>query len=209
MSANTNNAARQSTGTAFGVRYIAVTGILSAIAYVLMLIEIPLPMIIPSFVKLDFSDLPALVGSFAMGPVCGVIVELIKNILKMPFTGSFGVGELCNFMLGAIFALTAGIIYKMNKTKKGAIIGSLAGALVMAVVSIPSNFFITYPFYYNFIPEETVLQMYQAILPSVKSIFQCLLIFNAPFTFVKGMLDVLITLLIYKHISPILKGVKR
>ena len=208
MSNSSSYASQTSGKSAVSVRSIAVTGILSAIAYVLMLIEIPLPMIIPSFVKLDFSDLPALVGAFSLGPVYGVVIEFIKNILKLPFTGSFGVGELCNFMLGAIFAFIAGIIYKYNKTKKGALIGSFAGAAAMALVSVPSNYFITYPFYYNFIPQETVLQMYQAIVPSMKSILQCLIVFNMPFTLVKGLLDVLVTFLIYKHISPLLKGNK-
>lgn len=188
------------------VRSIAVAGVLSAIAFLLMLIEIPVPMLIPGFVKFDFSDLPALIGAFAMGPACGILIELIKNLLHIFISGSFGVGELCNFMLGAVFTGTAGAVYRKKKTKKRAVIGSIAGASAMALFSVPSNYFITYPFYYQFMPEETILSMYQAILPSVKSILQSLLIFNMPFTFVKGMIDVLITFLIYKKISPLLHG---
>ncbi len=187
-------------------RYIAVTGILSAIAFVLMLIEIPIPFLMPSFIKFDFSDLPALIGSFSMGPVCGILIELIKNLLHVLDSGSFGVGELSNFILGAVFVGVAGVIYKHNKTKKGAVIGAFVGALAMALFSLPSNAFVVYPVYYNFMPKETILAAYQAILPSVTSVEQCLLIFNVPFTFIKGMIDVLITLLIYKRISPILKG---
>lgn len=188
------------------VRYVAVTGVLSAAAFVLMLIEIPVPMLIPTFIKFDFSDLPALIGAFAMGPVCGILIELIKNLLHVMVSGSFGVGELSNFMLGAVFAGVAGAVYKKNKSKKGAIIGSLAGGIAMAAFSFPSNYFIVYPVYYNFMPKETIVAAYQAILPSVKSIGQCLLIFNVPFTFVKGMIDVAVTFLVYKKISPILKG---
>ena len=103
----------------------------------------------------------------------------------------------------------AGVIYKIRKNKKGALIGSVVGALAMAVASVPFNYFVVYPVYYNFMPKENILAMYQAILPSVKSIFQSLLVFNLPFTFVKGMVDVLITFLIYKRISPILKGTDR
>jgi riboflavin transporter FmnP len=163
-------------------------------------------MIMPTFIKFDFSDLPALVGAFALGPVYGVAIELIKNLLHGLASQSFGVGELSNFLLGAVFTFTAGAIYKYNKTKKGAILASLIGALAMAVISVPSNYFIVYPVYYNFMPEETILAAYQAIIPSMKSILQSLLVFNMPFTFCKGLADVLVTFLIYKHISPLLKG---
>ena len=124
-------------------------------------------------------------------------------------SGSFGVGELSNFLLGAVYVGTAGIIYGRVRNKKGALIGSVVGAAAMAIMSVPFNYFIVYPVYYNFMPEETILGMYQAILPGVKSIFQSLLCFNLPFTFVKGMVDVLITFLVYKRLSPILKGTMR
>lgn len=192
--------------TRFGTRYIAVTGILAAAAFALQLIEIPVPMLMPPFIKFDFSDLPALVGAFALGPVCGILIELIKNILHTFVSGSFGVGELSNFMLGAVFTGVAGAIYRSKKTRKTAVIASLAGAVAMALVSLPSNYFIVYPVYYNFMPQDVILAAYQAIIPSMKSILQCLICFNVPFTFIKGMLDVLITLLIYKKLSPILKG---
>ena len=115
---------------------------------------------------------------------------------------------MSNFILGATFVGVAGLIYKKNKTKKGALIASLVGAVVMALVSYPSNVYLVYPFYYNFLPKEAVLGAYQAIIPSMKSVEQSILVFNVPFTFVKGMVDVVITFLIYKHISPILKGNK-
>ncbi len=189
------------------VRYIAVTGVLTAVAFVLQYIEIAIP-IMPSFVKFDFSDLPALVGSFAMGPMCGVLIELLKNLLHSAVSQSFGVGEISNFVLGAVFVAVAGAIYKHKKTRKNAILGAVLGAVVMAAISFPSNLFIVYPVYYNFMPQETILAMYQAILPSVQSIPQALLVFNLPFTLVKGLINVAITLLIYKKISPILHGTK-
>ena len=189
------------------VHYIAVTGILSAIAFILQLIEIPAPLM-PSFVKLDFSDLPALLGAFAMGPVCGILIELIKNLLHSMASQSFGVGEISNFILGAVMTAVAGGIYQHKKTKQGAILGSLAGAVVMGLVSVPSNYFIVYPVYYNFMPEEVILAAYQALIPSMKSILQCLLCFNLPFTIVKGLLDVVITFVVYPYISPILHGRK-
>ena len=202
---NTDTAATNGTQTGRTIRIIASAGVLSAAAFVLEMLEISVP-IVPSFLKFDFSDLPALIGSFALGPICGVVIELVKNILHTFNSGSFGVGELSNFLLGSIFVGTAGIIYRIKRSKKGALIGSFAGALAMALLCVPINYFIVYPVYYNFMPKETILGMYQAILPSIKSIFQSLLVFNLPFTFVKGLADAAITFLIYKKISPILKG---
>ena len=189
-------------------RYIAAVGILSAIAFVLQLIEIPVPMFMPTFIKFDFSDLPALIGAFAYGPVAGILIELIKNLLHSMASQSFGVGEISNFILGAVMTAVAGGIYQYKKTKQGAILGSLAGAIVMGLVSVPSNYFVVYPVYYNFMPEEVILAAYQALIPSMKSILQCLLCFNLPFTIVKGLLDVVITFVVYPYISPILHGRK-
>ena len=204
---NEGTAGKAGSGSKDRVRVITVTGVLSAVAFLLQLIEIPLPMLMPTFIKFDFSDLPALIGSFALGPVCGIVIELIKNVLHaLLATGSFGVGELSNFVLGAVFVGVAGCIYRRSRSKKGALIASLAGAIVMAVISFPSNMFIVYPVYYQFMPEETILAAYQTILPGMKSVAQSLLVFNVPFTFVKGILDVAITFAVYKKISPILKG---
>ena len=160
----------------------------------------------PAFIKMDLSELPALIGSFAMGPLCGVVVCLIKNVLHLFITTTGGVGELSNFILGVAFVLPAGLIYKHKKNRKSALIGSLVGAAFMGIFSIVSNYFLVYPVYYNFMPEEVILAAYQAILPSVKNILQCLICFNMPFTIIKGMFSVVITFLTYKHISPILKG---
>lgn len=189
------------------VRVLTGTAMLTAVGVVLQYLEISIP-IMPSFIKLDFSDLPELIGAFAYGPVAGVVICLLRNLIHMAVSQSGFVGELSNFMLGAVFALTAGLIYKKNKTKKGALIGGLSGAAAMAVVSVFTNNFIIYPLYYSVLgfPEEAVLDMYQALLPSVDSIFQALLIFNLPFTFVKALICVLFAMLIYKPISPLLKG---
>lgn len=191
------------------VRVITGTAMLTAVAAVLQFIEVSIP-IMPSFIKLDFSDLPEIIGAFAYGPVAGVLIALLKNIIHLPFSNSMYIGELSNFILGAVFALTAGLIYKRKKTKKTAFIAGAAGAFAMAAVSIVTNYFVIYPLYYNVLgfPEEAVLQMYQVILPSVKSILQALIIFNVPFTFVKGLISVLISMVIYKPISPLLKGKK-
>lgn len=189
----------------FSVRFIAMTAMLSAVAFVLMFLDFNVP-IMPFFIKMDISELPALVGTFAFGPVCGVLICLIKNLLHLFITTTGGVGELSNFLLGASMVLVAGIIYERKKTKMTATIAVFAGALVMGVISFPINLFITYPFYFNFMEEENVLKLYQAILPFVKTIPQCLIVFNAPFTFVKGLICALLAMLIYKPLSPIIKG---
>jgi riboflavin transporter FmnP len=187
------------------IRMLTGTGMLSAIAYALMFFDFSVPFM-PDFIKMDLSELPALIGSFAYGPIAGVIICLVKNLIHLTITSTGGVGELSNFLLGASFVLVAGFVYRWKKNRKSALIGSIAGALVMAVFSVFSNYFLVYPIYYNFMPKETILAAYQVIFSGVDNILECLLVFNMPFTFVKGLLSVVITFLIYKRLSPILKG---
>lgn len=182
---------------------MTVAAMLSAVATVLMFIDFSVPLM-PSFIKLDVSELPALLASFSLGPVYGVVVCLIKNVINLARSSTSGVGEFCNFLLGAVFVFTAGIVYKKMKSRKGALIGSLIGAVAMAVLSLPINYYITYPIYANFMPMEAIIGAYQAIFSGVDSLLDCLLVFNVPFTFFKGLLDVALTFLIYKKLSPIL-----
>lgn len=187
-------------------RKMTTTAIMAAIAVILQYVEFPVP-IMPGFIKLDFSDLPALLSSFALGPWYGALVELLKNLIHLPATQSMGVGELSNFILGALFVIPAGFIYQRKRSRKNALIGSVVGAVLMAGLSFVTNYFVVYPVYMNFMPEEAIVAAYHAILPSVTSLAQALVIFNIPFTFVKGMLDVVLTFIIYKHVSPIILGV--
>ena len=201
---NTTNITK--TKSKFNARFIAGTAMLSAVAFILQYIEIAIP-IMPAFIKFDFSDLPALIGAFAYGPLAGVLIELIKNLIHCAFSQSATVGELSNFILGAVFVGTAGFIYKNKKNKTTALIGGVVGSVVMGLVCIPSNYFVVYPVYYAAgFAEEAVLGMYQLILPGVKNVLQCLFVFNLPFTIVKGLISTAITMLIYKHLSPILNG---
>ena len=187
---------------------LTVTAMLSAVAFILMFIEFPIPALIPSFVKLDISDLPELLAAFSLGPVYGVAVTFLKNLLHIVFKGTSSayVGELCNFLLGAVFSLVAGFIYQRKKSRKSALIGAIIGAALMAIVSVPMNYYVVYPAYvvcYG-MPLEAIIGMYQAILPSADSLIKCLTIFNMPFTFCKGMLDVLLCFLLYKPLPPLL-----
>ena len=146
MDVTTNN-----TKSKVNIRLLVGTGMLSGLAFVLQYLEFPIP-IMPVFIRFDFSDLPALIGAFAYGPLAGVIVEFIKNLLHCTVTQSFTVGELSNFILGAVFTATAGLIYKKNKSQKGCHHwrDSWLGSVVMGIVSFPSNLFIVYPAYTKF-----------------------------------------------------------
>ncbi len=189
------------------VRKLVVTAILGAVSAALMFIAVRVPLM-PSFIQLDASELPALIAAFSMGPLSGVGVCLIKNLVHLLATTTGGVGELSNFLLGAAFVLPAGLVYRVKKGRIGALAGSLAGALCMALCSLPVNYFITYPFYAMLMPMEAILDMYRAINPHVRSLMDALVWFNMPFTFCKGLLSVAITFLIYKRISPIIKGTR-
>lgn len=189
-------------------RALVMTAMLSAIGYVLMLFDFSVPFM-PSFIKLDISELPALIASFSLGPVYGVVVCLVKNLLNTLQSQTLGIGDLSNFLLGTMFVFPAGLIYQRMKSRKGALIGSLAGAVIMAVGSVFTNIFLVYPLYYNLMSKEAILNAYQAIIPAMKSVEQSIICFNMPFTFLKAMLSVLVTFLIYKRISPIIKGVHK
>lgn len=188
-------------------RKLVGTAMLSAVGAILMYIGIKLPFM-PSFITLDMADLPALIGSFAYGPARGAVICVLKNLLHLLIQGSQtgGVGEISNALLGIFFVVPAGLIYSKIKSKKGAFIGALVGAVAMAVMSIFSNYYFVYPVYTNFMPMEAIISAYSAINPKVTNLWQALIMFNMPFTFMKGMISLAISMLIYKPLSPILKG---
>ena len=191
----------------FSISYVARIGILSAVSAVLMFFPILKFPFMPSFLTLDFSDFPALLASFALGPVSGVLVCLLKNLIHLSASSTGFVGELSNFLLGCFFVIPAGVIYHRKKTFKTAIVSGLAGSASMAFFGFFSNLFVIYPLYYAVLaPKFAILGMYKAILPSVDSIWKSLLIFNVPFTFFKGLCSVLIVFLVYKKISHLLKA---
>lgn len=186
-------------------RRMVMTAVLSALSSVLMFFSFNVPLM-PSFIKLDLSELPALIAAFSMGPVNGAIVCLVKNLVNLLFSTTGGVGELSNFLLGVFFVVPAGLIYKIRPKLSGAIVGSVVGALMMAVLSVFSNYYVVYPIYTAFLPMEAIIGMYQAINPKADTLWKCLLMFNMPFTFVKGMISAVITIAIYKKITPIING---
>ncbi len=192
-------------------RKIAVIGMFSAIAAILMLFEIALPFA-PSFYKLDFSELPALIAAFAFGPVAGVMTEFIKIILKLLFksTSTAFVGELANFVVGCSFVLTASAIYQFVKTKKGAIIACVTGTLVLTVVGTSFNAVYLLPKFAQLfgMPLDAIIGMGTAINPSITNITSFVVLAVAPLNLIKGVSVSVVTMLIYKKISPILKAGK-
>ena len=187
---------------------LAVTAMLTAVAVVLQYLEFGVPFV-PSFLKMDFSDIPELIAAFAVGPIGGVTVALLKNLIHMAVSQSGFVGELSNFILGAAFSLTAGLIYKAKHTRAGAIAACFAACAVMALVSLPSNYYLIYPIYAKlFGGMEPILGAYQAIIPAADTLWKALLIVNVPFTLVKGLICAAVTIPVYKPLSRALERMK-
>ena len=194
--------------TKLGTREIVTIGMLGAIAVVLMLFEIPLPFA-PPFYEIDFSEVPVLVGCFALGPVAGVLIEFVKILLNLIINGSAtaGVGELANFCIGCSFCIPAGIIYKRKKTKKGAMIGLISGTLIMTFLGCFINAYIMLPTYAKAfkIPIEGLIEMGTKVNASITDLFTFVMFAVVPFNLLKGVLVSIIVILIYKKISPIIK----
>lgn len=196
----TNNINRKSAK----VKIMTVTAMLSAISYILAYIEFPVPLS-PSFAKMDLSDLPALIGAFAFGPLVGVVIELVKNALQLFSTSTGGIGEIANFAMGASLVFTAGIIYKHNKTKKTAWFSCICASVVMGITAAIMNYFVLLPMFEMFMPIEQVIASFGEFIPFIKTKLDVVL-FNAfPFNVLKGLVISLITMLSYKKLTPILK----
>lgn len=190
------------------IRTIAQIGMLGAIAVVLMLFEIPLPFA-PAFYEIDFSEVPVLVGCFAMGPLAGAIIELIKILLNFAINGTItaGVGEIANFLIGCALVVPAGIIYRKKRTRKGAIVGMATGTVVMTVLGCFLNAYILLPTYAKAfeMPIEGLVGMGSALNKNITDLFTFVAFAVAPFNLLKGVLVSLIVFLIYKKISPVFR----
>ena len=194
----------------FNTRNLVACAMLGACSTILMLVEFPLPFIAPPFYELDFSEVPALIGGFAMGPLAGVIIELIKILLNLVINGTVtaGVGETANFVLGAIFVTVASLIYKHKKTKKIAFLALSAGGLTMSLMATVINAFVMIPSYSKFLrtPMDEIIGMGQEIFPFVDNLFMFCLMCVLPFNLIKSILVVGVTMLIYKPMSKFIKG---
>ena len=182
----------------FTTKKIAMIGMFSAIASVLMLFEIPMPFA-PGFYKLDFSELPALIGAYAFGPAAGIMIEFCKILLKLLFksTSTAFVGELANFAVGCSFILPASVIYLFKKTKTTALAGSITGTLVMTVFGTAQLYGM---------PLDAIIGMGTEINPYITNITSFVVMAVAPLNLIKGAAVSVITLAVYKKLSPILKA---
>ncbi|MCI5839714.1 MAG: ECF transporter S component [Peptoniphilaceae bacterium] len=185
---------------------IAKAAVLGALSFLLMFIQIPV-FFAPGFMKIDFSDVPALLGGFAMGPAVGVLIELIKNILNLIKGATFGVGELSNFIVGSSLVFVSASMYKKERTMKGAIKGMIFGVLVMTTIATLSNTFLIFPMYAKAMGVElqSFVDMMQGINGLVNSYPTLMLFAIAPFNIFKGALEVVAVRILYKKVSPILK----
>ncbi|MGN0687910.1 MAG: ECF transporter S component [Oscillospiraceae bacterium] len=200
---NTSTAIKTPQKRKTDVRRLVFTALMGALSIVLSeTLKFKLP-IMPSFIDFDFSDVPAVLAALTMGPISGLCVALIKNLEGLFTSGTGGVGELSNLILSSCLVIPAGIAAKKSHKYGWVIFGSVCGAVVMAGASILSNYFIVYPIYTKFMPMEAIISAYQSILPSVDNLLECLVVFNMPFTFVKGMTAVIISVPLYKKLRPI------
>lgn len=199
-----------STERILSTKKISMIGMLSALSAILIIVgEIPLPFLAPDFYKLDFSELPALLGGFALGPVAGVMIEFVKILLKLVFksTSTAFVGELANFAVGCSFILPASIIYQHHKSKKTAIVSCVAGTAAMVLFGTAFNAVYLLPKFAQMygIPLDTLIAMGSSIHASIHSVTSFVMMIVAPLNFIKGAAVSFLTLMIYKPLSPILK----
>ncbi|HCX65423.1 MAG TPA: ECF transporter S component [Eubacteriaceae bacterium] len=185
--------------------FLTRVAVLSTIAFVLMYLDFAIP-IFPAFLKFDVSDVPALLGTFSLGPLAGVVIELIKNLLYVLIKGSEtgGVGPFANFITGAAWMIPVGLIYKKHKTKKTALIALVAGAVSMIVAAGLANYFILLPFYAQIMPVEAIIALGSAVNDRIVDFGSLVLYGITPFNIFKTFVVSVITLLLYKKLSPIL-----
>lgn len=189
-------------------RNLAIMAMLGALAGTLMIFEVPLPFIAPPFYGLDFSEIPVLIGSFILGPIAGVLIETVKILVKLMLkpTSTGFVGELANFCIGCALILPAGIIYRWKRTKHGALAGMAVGTVCMAAAGAVMNALVMLPFYSHMMPLETIISAGAAINPVIKDSWSFVWLCVAPFNLVKGVSVSVVTLLMYKHVSVLVRN---
>lgn len=188
------------------IRLLIKIAMLSAIAAVLMLFDFPLPFA-PCFYELDFSEVPVLIGGFALGPIPAIVIEALKVLLKsiMKGTMTVGVGELANFVIGCALVFPVALIYKYNKSFKNAVLGLIIGIISLTVVGALMNYFVLIPFFSKvFMPLDVIVSMGTKINKNIVDLKTLIILAVVPFNLLKGIVTSVITMLIYKRLSPIL-----
>ncbi|NMM61522.1 ECF transporter S component [Clostridium sp. P21] len=180
--------------------------LLGVIAFILMFVEVATPLF-PSFLKIDISDLPALVGAFALGPMAGIAIEFLKNLLHgLCGSSTAFIGELANFAVGSVVVVVASCIYGQSKTRKTAVVGLVIGTIAMSLVASVLNYFILLPLYEKVLhfPISAIVAMGNKINPNIKDLNSFVVLAILPFNLIKGVILSGLTFAIYKSVSPIL-----
>lgn len=192
----------------YNAKELVKISMLTAVAVALMYLEIPLAFF-PAFLKIDLSDLPALVGGFAMGPLASILIELVKNIIHFIIKndGTGGVGNLANFAVGIAFVVPASMVYFKMKSKKGALIGMGVGIAAMIIIASIVNYYILIPLYVKMYFNNNISGLFAVVQQANKAIVDVkgyILYAVVPFNAIKALGVSVVTLLIYKKLSPIL-----
>ena len=191
------------------INKLVIMAMFSAVAAVLMYVEFPITFIAPSFYEMDLSEVPVMIGSFMLGPCAGVIMEAVKVLLKLVLKGTSTafVGDFANFILGCALVVPASVVYHTKKTKKRAIIGLVTGGIVLIVSGVFLNALYLLPKYSQLygMPVETFIKMGAAINPAISNIFTFVILAVAPFNLIKATVVGVITMLLYKYLSRLIK----
>ena len=191
------------------VKNLVLVAMFGAMSFVLMLFEFPVPFLAPTFYEMDFSEVPVLIGSFTLGPWAGVCIELIKILLKLLFKGTSTayIGDIANFLIGCTLVVPAGMIYRRKKTRKSAITGMIVGTLFMAAAGCFINGCVMLPWYaeHFFGGMEPIIEAGAAVNANIDSVLSFVVIAVAPFNVLKGILTSVLTFLLYKRISRVIK----
>jgi len=193
----------------FTVRTVAVIGVFSALSFILFLLEFPVPFA-PAFYKLDFSEIPVLIGGFAVGPAAGVMIEFIKITLKLLIKGTNTafIGDLANFVVGCAFILPATIIYRFRRTRKTAFVSCAVGTAAITLFGTFFNAIYLLPAFSKFygMPLETIIAMGTEINAGIEGVYSFVFLAVAPLNLIKGLAVSVVTLLLYK---PLMKALRR
>ena len=196
------------TSTMIRTKDMTKVAMLSVIGFVLMYFQLPLTFVAPPFMKLDISDFPVLMGAFTMGPVYGIIIAAIKNLMHIIFNGTMtaGVGELSNFIISSTFAVVSSYIYRKHRTYKGAVLSMTVGVVAMTILAMISNYFVVFPLYGKVMPMDAIIAMGSAITSKITGLFTMMVYSVLPFNLIKGFTTSAVMMLVYKKISPLFKN---
>ncbi len=187
-------------------RVLVKVGLLSAVAFLLMFIEMPIPGLFPDFLKIDISDMPALIAGLAMGPAAGICVEIVKNLLHtIVATTTGGVGEIANIIVGSAFVVATSVVYRRKKDFKSLVIGFVCGTLAIIAVGSIVNYFFLLPFYGQLMGMDAIISLGKAVNPNVHNLLTFVIWFIAPFNLIKGVMISILSIPLYKKLERLIK----